>query len=378
MALWTIRRSILDTPATGLAATTANDKIALPIVRPFGGGTVDVVKHWYWTHSPKPYSREEVPYVRLIEKRLRANALISQLKYSLGQAVGQTAGVLEELANKPDTSNLVKAIAKDVKTLQKTGEALLNKAGIGSNVGDTASQSPFLTPYRNLYLTQDTGWKFFLPYFENSWDGVLNQFSSQGPSNSFGAIAQGASELLTGGLEILATAAKPFSVTYVERAKFFNYSDEGEDITITFPLINTGEATYTDVFNNWQLIYLLLYNNRPGKTSMNTVEQPVLYEVEIPGIKFFPYAYISNISVDFHGARRRMTMNIPYAEEQITVDTTTTGGQEITNQLTGHSIQTIIPDAYMLKITLHGLNTSTRNFMYHMLTRQETVQAGEV
>jgi len=376
MSLWTIKRSITDTPATGVPSTNLNDRIALPIIQPLPL-PVDVVKHYYWTHSPRPASREEVPYIKLTEKRLRTNALIAQLKYSLGLTTSGAAGVAQQLASRPDASKLLKTIANDV----TTGAGFIGSVGeniIPGNLNDAASQSPYLIPYRNLYLTENTGWKFYFPYFENAWDGIHNQFGSSGPTNAFGGISQVGAEFLTGITEMIAASNRPFDVTYVERSKFFNYSDDGEDITVTFPLINTGEVTYNDVFNNWQLIFLLLYNNRPGKTSINTVEQPVIYEVEIPGIKFFPYAYISNISVDFQGARRRMVLNVPYSELQTSVDTTVGGGREISEFLTGHKVEAIIPDAYMIKIVLHGLNSSTRNFMYHMLTKQEVIQTAEV
>jgi hypothetical protein len=376
MSLWTIRRSALDVPATGVPATNVNDRVALPIIQPMPL-PVDVVRHYYWTHSPRPASREEVPYIKLTEKRLRTNALISQLKYSLGLTANGANEIAQQLASRPDASKLLKTIAGDV----QTGAGLITSVSdkiLPGNANDTAWNSPYLVPYRNLYLTENTGWKFFLPYFENAWDGIQNQFSSSGPTNALGTMAQAGSEFLTGVTEMLAATNRPFEVTYVERSKFFNYSDDGEDITITFPLINTGQVEFNDVFNNWQLIFLLMYNNRPGKTSINTVEQPVIYEAEIPGVKFFPYAYISQLSVDFQGARRRLVFDVPYAETQTTVDTTTDGTRSVSQLTSSHKVEAIVPDAYMVKIVLHGLNSTTRNFMYHMLTKQEIVQATEV
>ena len=49
--------------------------------------------------------------------------------------------------------------------------------------------------------------------------------------------------------------------TYVENSQFYQYQSSGESVTIKFPLINTGIATYDDVVKNWQFIFLLLYNN---------------------------------------------------------------------------------------------------------------------
>lgn len=387
MALWSIDRTSLDTPSTGLPNNNLTDRIANPSMLnasnlPFGR-LIDVVTNFNWTYSPRPTSREEVPLVKLIERRLLTNALIAQLKYS----IGTTANTLEEIATQlqaraaaaggNDTiKSLLALVAQDASNLATVGEGIAQRVLPGDE-NATLQTSSYLQPYRNLYITKPTGWRYYLPYFENTWEGLQNQFGSTGASNLIGNITQGAADLATGVTEIAATIQRPFDITYVERSKFYNYADDGEDITVTFPLINTGSATYDDVINNWQLIYLLLFQNRPGKTSINTVEQPVLYEVEIPGIKFFPFAYMSNISVDFQGARRRMVLNIPYTEVQTSVDETVGEGRDVTRILNAYSFDAIIPDAYIVKLTLHGLNTTTRNFMYHMLTNQRVLEATE-
>jgi len=390
MAIWTISRTALDNPATGTGQANLNDKAAFPLL----GATntsdntlIDVVENFQWTYSPRTSKTAfgEVPYVRLREKRLLTNALIAQLKYSLGKIEDTAPGVASTIAQYASRTNIsiFKAIGASVGAVTSTigGVAgLVSNAFLPGDDNPTIATSPYLAPYRNLYISRDTGWRYRLPYFEDSLENVQNMFSTSGPTNALGALLQpavDASMFTAEAFSTFATVNAPFSITYIERSKFFNYSDDGEDISVSFPLINTGSSTFTDVINNWQLLYLLMYQNRPGKTSINTVEQPVIYELEIPGVKFFPFAYISSMSVNFVGARRRLSLQIPYSEVQTTVDTRNANNTDVTQQLTYYAVDTIVPDAYFVKITFHGMNTTTRNFMMHMLARPQIVTASE-
>lgn len=68
-----------------------------------------------------------------------------------------------------------------------------------------------------------------------------------------------------------------------------------------------------------------------------------------------PYAFISNMTVDFFGSRRSYHINIPNGRNGTT------------------KIQTIIPDAYSVTITLKSLVSETQNFLYHMLFEKQDI-----
>ena len=140
--------------------------------------------------------------------------------------------------------------------------------------------------------------------------------------------------------------------TYIEKPKFYQFDDSGDDVTVSFPLLNTGHATYQDVIRNWQFIYLLVYQNRPVRFTRDLIEPPVIYEVSLPGFKYMPYAYISKLEVQFQGSRRPMQM--VYKDESSL-------GQA------NNVVNTIIPDGYNVQITLKGLVAETRNFLYTSL-----------
>jgi hypothetical protein len=73
-----------------------------------------------------------------------------------------------------------------------------------------------------------------------------------------------------------------------------------------------------------------------------------------------PYAYISSMQVDFIGARRSYYINVPSSGNKTS------------------RIQTIIPDAYSITMTMKCLLSETQNFLYHMLfEKQNTVNVIE-
>ena len=94
---------------SGLGGSTAQTSIRMPkLVAPGDSGTstartqINVVKDFYWTYSKLNEGRQEVPRIILTERKLRTNALVSQLKYSLGQAgngISQTIDTLNTFAS---------------------------------------------------------------------------------------------------------------------------------------------------------------------------------------------------------------------------------------------------------------------------------------
>jgi len=330
---------------------------------------VDVVNSFYWTiQNPKTRAgqlyRNEVPRIELIEKRIKINAIVNQAFYAIATGVSKTG----------DVSNEVGQFFSDQATkINGTGGSLLG--GLGSNitnavdflkdgvskltskVGLTKDFNGVLAPYEGLYLTEDTGWKYNIPYFENLSNEVSNVFGDLDGS-AFAELAQGIGAFVKAGTDFI-NIKEPG--TYIERTKMFQFADGGDDITFEFPLINTGNATFIDVVRNWQLIFLLIYQNRPQRISRDIIEPCVLYEALIPGIKYTPFAYIKRLNVEFVGARRTMSLPIPQIGS---------GGQVLTNS---ESFETIIPDAYKVSITLTSLVAETRNFLYSMLYEKKNL-----
>jgi len=341
-------------------------------------GLIDVVNDFYWTTSPKGQSsRQEVPGIQLREKKLRTNSVIAAAAYYLmsgassagtilnrasttvqGVAPGLQAAATTFFSNiisSPGVQtagnvagSIIQQVLNSASTLT-TGITDINQI-VGQNI--EGLNSSLLQAYEGLYITEDTKFSYYLPYFSNRLTESANMFSEdEGAfansmiSNAVGAI-RGAAESLA----VFANFKEPG--IYIERPKFFNFADNGDQIQIDFPLINTGNSTYEDVRLNWQLIYLLTYQNRPNRRSRELIDPSSIYEVSIPGVKYIPFAYMSRIQVDYLGARRQMQIDVP-------------------TQNGNSTIFTIIPDAYEVKLTLTGLVPESKNFMAAMLAEKQ-------
>jgi len=357
------------------------------------GGVVDVVKNFYWTYSKLTDSRQEVPRIILRELRLKTNALVAQLKYTYGVASQNIREGLTNLQNNETARNLLNLVsnnnAQDIQN--NVGQAAeftdrYIKAALDSipgavdeNTTLNANKSNYLFPYKNLYITKPTGWVFNLPYFDN-YSGSTNSSFSNDASNPFLGLLKSGVDLVRGVQEMTSVINAPTKISFVEQSKFFNYPSEGEEISFSFPLINTGSATFNDVVNNWQLLFLLMYNNKPARKNSSIVEPPVIYEIRIPGVKFMPYAYISSISVEFQGSRRELNFNLA-TTGNLRVDATPQGPEFagpaspslITSQNKFIPVRAIVPDAYVIRISVKGLIADTKNTMYNVLDESSIV-----
>lgn len=332
---------------------------------------LNVVRDFYWTYS-KPESRQEVPSIYLKEKRLIVNALVSQLKYSLGFAPDEASAAAAKLQQ--TATNLVgqNVFLDTVGALAQAGISAGSELSsqIGALIPDdnnsTIRNSNWLQPYAGLYITEPTSWEFLLPYFDDRAEHQGNIFSTEGSTNALAGAVQTLGNIAGEIAEVAAAIQNPTGITYIERAKFFNFPTDGEEISFSFPLINTGSLSYDDVINNWQLLFLLVYNNKPGRRSATQIEQPVIYEVEIPGVKFLPYCYMSSIDIKFQGSRRELPISVPFTEQQ-PVSNGAGGVTNVNIATSSKDIIAIIPDAYFVTITLKSMLGNTKNFMYHMI-----------
>lgn len=330
---------------------------------------VDVVNSFYWTiQNPKANAgqlyRNEVPRIELVEKRIKINAIVNQAFYAVATGVSKVGDVGAEVGKFfSDTSTQLSGQGSNI--LGGTGQGLTNavsylRDGVSKIIAQSGggnSGSSVLSPYDGLYLTEDTGWKYNIPYFENINNDVANAFGDL-DNSAFGELAQGIGAFIKSGIDFV-NIKEPG--TYIERTKMFQFQDGGDDISFEFPLINTANATFTDVVKNWQLIFLLIYQNRPQRISRDIIEPCVIYEALIPGVKYTPFAYIKKLSVEFMGARRTMKLPIPQLGAN---------GQTLSNT---ESFETIVPDAYKVSITLSSLVAETRNFLYSMLYEKKSL-----
>lgn len=367
------------TPLVALDISTGSSNYISQVAG--NGVVIDVVNQFQWTTSPPGLqSRQEVPGVELVEKRIKTNTIIAAAAYYLMSGTSSLNNIMQQAKGIGGLNNVIGDIQQQINGFLKTPGAsnlgsgvanffrdVFSSSGLGYSVNSgavdswlasgqiDALNSKYLEPYEGLYITEDTGFKYWLPYFADTLRQYQNQFNNEDAtfnSNTF----------LGGGVETIRKAANAiarFSYfmepgLYIERPKFYSFEGSGETVEIEFPLINTGWSTYDDVKRNWQLVFLLSYQNRPNRRSRELIDPVCIYEVNVPGVKYIPFAYFSQIKIDCLGARRLMDLEVPTPQGVTT-------------------IQTIVPDAYNVTLTLEGLVPTSRNFLAAMLNDKQDV-----
>ena len=167
-----------------------------------------------------------------------------------------------------------------------------------------------------------------------------------------------------------------------------------------------------DIIRNWQLLFLLTYQNRPNRIDRVQIAPPKIYEAMIPGVWYCRHAYISNLSVDFVGNRRKMTLHVPISKfttnnaagqsrgslldravdavGDFIKDKFTSAFEEVTGiditpdsraasrnglEINGDTVAvtTIIPDAYQVNMTLRELVPESQNTMFAAIRKPNTI-----
>jgi len=321
------------------------------------GDDIDVINDFQWTKSPKT-SRSDVPRLILKEKRLKTNSTVSNAAYSLNTLldVAPAAEAAATSFSKKITGNsiITKSVESVGKGVSKVTETLasVSKEIIENVVGEyeTFGEDSVLTPYNGLYRLEKTGFKYVLPYLQDGYNSLENTMDTSVGSSIISKLTEGVGEIASQAAG-LAFALRPG--VYIEESQQYNMPQEGRKVNISFPLLNTGN--YADILQNWQLLFGLIYQNRPGRITKTLVDIPVLYESIVEGQLYMPYSYITNLEIKHAGNRRSMKINVPKVENN---KDTNPSNLEIT---------AVIPDAYMVDITLTSLNEETRNFLFESI-----------
>jgi hypothetical protein len=331
---------------------------------PKGSGVIDIVNDFDWNANQVLTAYPKMPKIYLTERRQIESSLISSYYYystninrildnlgassggaftSIGDVQGQIIDKVREFtlkAAKSTTSTFdsffgtsatsgifdggYKSIANFTKFIATIREEISNLAQ-----SDQAVLGEYLKSYLGIYLTRETGFFYVLPYFENNFQDITNSWSRLDRASPLHNVVDQA-----------ANAIMPYFKpgVYIERPKFFEFqSNEGDSVTVTFPLLNTTSNTYK---KNYEFLWMLAFQNKYYRESFASVRPSSIYTVQIPGVKYFPYAYISKLTIDFVGTRRLLPVETPIG----TVDAP-------------------VPDAYQVSLTLRSLLSDSANTM---------------
>ena len=250
----------------------------------------------------------------------------------------------------------------------------------------------YLAPYQDIYTTKNTGWRYKLPYMEDQQRTNRSQWATK--PGLFRGAAQTARDITL----MANTLVSPG--VYIDQAKNYTFDGDHKSYTVSFPLMNTMSQEH--ILRNWQLLFLLTYQNRPNRIDRVQIAPPKIYEAMIPGVWWCRHAFISNMTVDFVGNRRKMTLMLPQRKGEIKGFSSTPqgmldefdyankfkdvkflnmiqnrDGKEIGSRYrlpsTNLPVTTIIPDAYQVTITMTELVPESQNTMFAAIHKPSTI-----
>tara|TARA_S200002703_G_scaffold147069_3_gene142589 strand:+ start:817 stop:1944 length:1128 start_codon:yes stop_codon:yes gene_type:complete len=335
-------RSSVDAIAPGLKDVSTFklvDEDAQPLLKPMNK-VIDVVNKFSWYSGPKASIRalDKQPCAFLIEREQRLSSLISGALYYLNAATKAGKRASEALNNDTVTSLLGKLGTDIIDSGNNILNSLKKQFDTQFDSDNGLLKNHNLNSLQGIYLTEPTGFQYRLPMYEvnqtltNNWGGRQNDSLLTGLVDSATEVVENFS---TGYLNISQPGV------YIEKPKYFQTGDQGESQTIKFPLINTiRRSNINQIQQNYELLWLLTFQNKSYKTSFSRTPPPKLYTISVPGQFSFPYAFISGMSVEFLGTVRRTEVTVPILKGK-TVTTTT--------------IKVPVPDAYNVSLTFTSL-----------------------
>jgi hypothetical protein len=339
------------------------------------GKIIDVINDFSWTASPKLQSSTKVPVMYLQEREQVQNSLVSSAIYYLNAAsqfdIGTKDGDTAAGLNEKIVSLLTKA-----DELIGIGIDGYRQANFASNFiaktrdyiatlnlgNDTALLQDRLKSYIGIYLTKPTGFNYVFPFYNQTPLGINSSWSSESQllTNPIGGAvnaAQGAMERTAYMLNIMQPG------TFIEKPKFYQYETTGDTVTVSFPLFNTIKRSDKIPYQqNYELLWILAFQNKPYRTSFSRISPPKLYTLTVPGQKYMPYCYISDMKIDFGGTRRNLPVSIPAPGTSSNFNT----------------VQMSIPDVYMVSITFTSLLADVANRMVDSGFSSKKISVGTV
>lgn len=335
---------------------TNTDNLA-PDLEPVGNGIINVVYDFPWTFTPgnpvnqSTKGRAETPVIQLEEFYIKQSAIQQQLKpYDFVIGAEQTDTITT-------ISELLRIVGENFNTsTEKLYEGIFD----GNN--DNFS-----------------GFVYYLPYFSqvnfttnNSWEkkDLLNtiveyqqKFSGpigRGANAGIGAIVKkllgnkvnklGLGNLVTDlpstirDVNLLALQGDNPAVGLLDPPHLFQGSSPRQ-IQISFYLYNTHSTSSNKkeveqtIIKNWELCYMLSYQNSVNKKNFFTGLCPVFYRVIIPGVHYSKASIITSLSISNVGNVRKLILPIDG----------------------GSNTDVNVPDAYKIDINLQDVFMPSKN-----------------
>ena len=305
---------------------------------------IDVINDFSWYAGPKATSAalDKVPCVFLTEREQLLSSLISGALYYLNASAGAVKAIGESDYVKSILGKLSESSADAIQEIGSKGNDLINS--FQSIAGGTANDRALLGQHNlksleGIYFTKKTGFQYRLPIYGSPSTGTGEWSSgSTGSDNILKTMVEGGQLVADNALNMV-NFAQPG--VYIEKPQYFQ-GVKGRSESVTFPLVNTvRRGTHSPVQQNYELLWLLAFQNKAYKTSFARTPPPKIYSVSVPGQFSMPYAFISSMDVKFMGTTRKTTVFVPSGNGEGAI-----GSKPIT---------TPVPEAYQVTLKFTSL-----------------------
>ncbi len=289
----------------------------------------------------------KIPQIHLKEYRLLSSTLFEQMKYFAAIFQNNNANVADYIKRATGDDN--NWISKIFAGLQGAVDGAVGiGAGVLEGMGiDTPDMSAAndTDPYEGLYNRTQTGFNYILPLYTNNLKNRNSSYSDSYSGDGKGAIPTAIHDAVNKWSIERATGIRSLVEPgiYTEKTNFYNFGQNLESISFSFPLLNTISAE--QINENYQFLFLLLYQNSMFRSDRGSFTPPCIYEVLVPGIRYMKYAHVRELQVDFLGTRRMIEVDSGLG-----------------------TFKTIVPEAYNVTINLHGLHEESGNFLIRSAT----------
>lgn len=328
------------------------------------GDIVNILKDYDWIVN-KVKTEDLLPCAYVREFRQNVSTFAMSMKWLLNNV----------------STGFIDTFAKVVGQFSEAGGEALKK--IGNSLGDAVSNATsstniyntivtgnnHLSPYENMYSYDTTNClKYVFPYFDNDYISLSNSFSDSPQTGSWFQtslannldVIAGISGNLQGASNVSdmigSMLSKDNSFTwsndgiYLEKPKYFQYESSQDTVAINFILYNTvnhGGLEDTAWKKNYRFIKNIALKNLPYRLDAFKYKTPALYEVSVPGTKYFPVSFVSKLEVKNLGTRRFL--------------------QYKTNQ------KVLVPDAWQITIVFQSLLYKSANLYATALEKGPTI-----
>lgn len=349
----------------------------------------------YGGSSHDTYKAANVPFCYVTQWRQNISSNIMNIINSISAgvtAVGETIGSLSDTNKLKGVSETISKIKtalfnktqqgfdstqEDNDTLQWSKWVSSASAGIqqGINeigthvsnelgfIGNPATGSAWLNPYKFLYSMNETGKKYCFPMIANPPSNSIQNNFGDGQdgtgllNNSFlngiSTMMSGAANLMRDFRDVVNFLSSGIGTggyigSSVEKAKYFNYPTNTQEYRITFPLLNTVNPN--DWKKNYRFIILFMLRNLIFRKDNASYYPPLFYDLIIPGVIRQPFCYVGKFEVRPVGNVR----TLGYDKQLI-------HGFNLDSSSNNFSVN--VPEAWIVTITFTSLLATSANMV---------------